>query len=191
MRRHRHLTDDELLTLVERASDAPGLDDCEICSTRHAQLLCVVADLDGLHSAADTLFDDKRLAHQRAHILRRLERNHGPARVLPFPAAAPASGSGPSRVHGQGRRWMAAAAIGGLMVGLFTGRMLNPREGSELMTRARGAEVQGAPVQGDIMPADLRSSGVDDLLLGEVEAALTRRHPIELRAIDAITPVAR
>jgi hypothetical protein len=41
------------------------------------------------------------------------------------------------------------------------------------------------------MPADLRSSGVDELLLGEVEAALARPHPVELRAIDALTPVAR
>jgi hypothetical protein len=191
MPRHRHLSDDELLSLVERAQADAGLSECETCSTRHAQLLCVVAKVDALHGEADAVFDDRRLTQQRAHILRRLERNHGPARVLPFPAATAGDEDRLGRAGGQGRRWMAAAAVVGLMVGLFSGRLLNPRDGSEFLSQGRTAEARITPVQGDIMPADLRSSGVDELLLGEVEAALARPHPVELRAIDALTPVAR
>jgi hypothetical protein len=189
MPKHHHLSDEDLLTLVERAADVSVLGDCEPCGTRHAQLLCVLADLDGWHPEADAVFDEPRLAHQRAHILRRLERNHGPARVLPFPAAGAPDPARPRHLPGLGRRWMAAAAIGGLMVGLFTGRFLDVRDVLTRVPQARIAEPRLSPARSEVIPADLGS--VDELLLGEVEAALARPRPVELRAIDALTPVAR
>jgi hypothetical protein len=187
--RRRHLTDAELLTLVERASTNAHLSGCERCATRHAQILCVMADLDAIHAEADAVFDDRRLAHQRAHVLRRLERNHGPARVLPFPAAAGGSAS----LTTIGRRWVAAAAIGGVVVGIFTGGLLrhrgDTREELRLQTNidARGPAVSA----GALVPADFRLTP-DELLLGELEdAVIARPRPAELHAIDELTPVAR
>jgi hypothetical protein len=42
-----------------------------------------------------------------------------------------------------------------------------------------------------VVPAELRTSGRDEVLLEEVETALARPRVQELTAIDAITPAAR
>lgn len=194
--RRRHLPDEVLLVLAEQASGHAHLASCDRCAARHAELLCLMADLDDLHPDADAAFDAERLAHQRAHILRRLDRNHGPARVLPFPAAAEGA-RGLPLIGAGGRRWVAAAAIGGLLVGVFSGRFLTHRPGEP------ASSFQGAPAfqeafraprpgpQPAVIPADLRNPAGDEIIFDEIETALAR-HPVsELTAIDAITPAAR
>lgn len=192
-RRMRHLADEDLLALVERATSDAHLDGCERCAVRHSELLCIIADLDVLHAEADGVFDEERLLHQRTHILRRLEKNHGPARVLPFPAAA--EGGGAIRVLASaGRRWVAAAAIAGLVVGIFSGRLLTHRtdEASpDALREFYDASVRRSVTRTPIVPAELRTSGRDEVLLEEVESALARPRVQELTAIDAITPAAR
>ncbi len=189
----RHLSDEDLLALIERTASDPHLEGCERCSVRHAELLCVIADLDVIHAEADASFDEERLLHQRTHILRRLEKNHGPARVLPFPAAA--EGAGAIRVFASaGRRWIAAAAIAGLVVGIFSGRFLTHRSSeptTEALRQIYDSSVRRSAVRPVIVPAELRSSGRDEVLLEEVEMALARPRVQELTAIDAITPAAR
>ena len=189
----RHLGDDDLLALIESAKTDSHLDSCERCAVRHAELLCVIADLDVVHAEADAVFDDARLLHQRSHILRRLDKNHGPARVLPFPAAA--EGAGAIRVLASaGRRWVAAAAIAGLVVGIFSGRMLTHRADEPRTDRLRqiySSSVRRAASNPVIVPAELRTGSGDDILLEEVESALARPRVRELTAIDAITPAAR
>lgn len=184
--RARHLADSELLALIESAAAHDHVAACERCSIRHAELLCAAADREAGHSEADAAFDDRRLAHQRSHILRRLDRNNGPARVLPFPAAARAAAS----LTSIGRRWVAAAAIGGLIVGIFTGGLLRHRgEAAPEMVRQATTSARRAPAA-TVVPADLRVA--DELLLGELEdAVIARPRPAELHAIDELTPVAR
>ncbi|HSL23302.1 MAG TPA: hypothetical protein VK886_17365 [Vicinamibacterales bacterium] len=189
-RRMRHLSDEELLALIESTTPDAHVEACDRCATRHAELLCVIAELDVIHADADAAFDPERLMHQRTHILRRLDRNNGPARVLPFPAAAAERGM--SMVGAAGRRWVAAAAIGGLVVGIFSGRLLTHRAGDPTTVARQGqpsalSRPAGAPA---IVPADLRP-GVDEVLLAEVDAALSQPGISELSAIDAITPAAR
>lgn len=194
--RRKHLADEDLLSLVERAAGHPHLESCGSCAARHAELLCLFSELDGLHVEADAAFDVERLAHQRAHILRRLERNHGPARVLRFPAAAEAA-RGLGLIGGSGRRWVAAAAIGGLLVGIFSGRFLTHRPadaGPGFPAAPAYQEASRMPrsaSQPSIVPADLRGLAGDEILYDEVETALARQPVTELTAIDAITPAAR
>lgn len=187
LRHGRHLSDTELRGLIERAAADVHLSACERCSIRHAELLCAAADRDASHVEADAAFDDGRLAHQRTHILRRLECNHGPARVLPFPAAAGAAAS----LATIGRRWVAAAAIGGLVVGIFTGGLLRHRgNNGEELRQARNVESR-SPVASGVVSADFRSTP-DELLLDELEdAVIARPRPAELHAIDELTPIAR
>jgi hypothetical protein len=192
-RRMRHLADEDLLALIESGTSDAHLDTCERCAVRHAEMLCVIADLDVVHAEADAVFDEERLLHQRTHILRRLERNHGPARVLPFPAAV--EGTGAIRVLASaGRRWVAAAAIAGLVVGVFSGRMLTHRGDEPRIERLRqvySASVRRSATNPVIVPAELRTGGGDDILFEQVESALARPRVQELTAIDAITPAAR
>lgn len=191
--RMRHLADEDLLALIETATSDAHLEGCERCATRHAELLCIIAELDVVHAEADAVFDDERLLHQRTHILRRLEKNHGPARVLPFPAAA--EGAGGMRVFAStGRRWIAAAAIAGLVVGIFSGRLVTHRNNglqNETFPQVYSASVRGAAIRPVIVPAELRTSGRDELLFEEVESALARPRVQELSALDIITPAAR
>jgi hypothetical protein len=187
-RRMRHLSDEDLLALIESATSDAHLDGCDRCATRHAELLCVIAELDVVHAEADAAFDEERLLHQRTHILRRLDRNNGPARVLPFPAAAEGA-RGMHVLSVAGRRWVAAAAIGGVLVGIFSGRLITHRSAAnpvEAMRQARTATVNPA-----IVPADLRGARRDEILLEEVDTALSHLRVDELSAIDAITPAAR
>ncbi len=193
-RRMRHLSDEDLLALIESATSDAHLETCARCATRHAELLCAFADLDGIHAEADAAFDDERLLHQGTHILRRLDRNHGPARVLPFPAAADEA-RGMRLFAAAGRRWVAAAAIAGLVVGVFSGRLFMAHRTSQDATdagrRAYGSSVRRSLVGPVLVPAELRASGVDEVLLEEVETALARPRVYELTAIDAITPATR
>ncbi len=191
LRRRRHLSDEQLLSLIESASGDAHLSTCERCANRHAELLCAIGDLTELHGDADAVFDEHHLARQYAQILRHIDRNHGPARVLHFPALAPAV------QHGQsvGRRWVAAAAIAGLVVGAFAGwrldhESLRARQG-DITAHARPSE-RPLPEAGAVMvSADHRKFGNDEKLLVEVDAAVARPRVKELTAIDALTPSAR
>ena len=186
--RLRHLSDEDLLAVIEARGSQPHLDRCERCALRHAQILSAIADIDAIHRDADAAFDDERLLHQRSHILRRLDRNNGPARVLPFPAAV----EGSSGIRAIGRRWAAAAAIGGVLVGIFSGRFLTHRtdDTTDVLRPTRTITAARPAVGGEVMPADLRFVR-DEVLLAEVESAIASPHVSELSAIDAITPAAR
>lgn len=191
LRRQRHLTDEQLLALIEHASGDAHLSSCERCAIRHAEFVSAVGGLDEIHAEADALFDEHHLARQHAQILKHIDHNHGPARVLHFPAVTPAV------PHGQpfGRRWVAAAAIVGLTVGVFAGWRLDRdalRTGRQRLAAAetRTSERPLTPVRG-ILSADYRKIASDETLLVEVDAAVARPRVKELTAIDALTPSTR
>jgi hypothetical protein len=130
-RDRRHPGDDALVRryMADRGFDALQPEDervvrhVETCASCGVRYQAVRTHLDGAAVAslyaADAVFTEERLARQRERIMRRID-VHG-ARVLPFPAAEPeARGSTRSP---SARRWVAAAAAAGLLVGLTAGRV--------------------------------------------------------------------
>ncbi len=141
---------------------------------------------EALREEADEVFTAGRLAQQRASIFRRL-RQGGPARVLPFPArpAALAGRSGLFRT--EARRWIAAAAVVGLVVGTLAGRfLLDPRPRTPAHAAAGVAPRALTPPAAPRFPTATTSS--DEAFLVELDAAVFSSSPRALRAIDALTP---
>jgi hypothetical protein len=131
-------------------------------------------------AAADALFTAADLERQRRTIQARISRAPRPARVLPFPshdAAAP--------VVRADRRWLAAAAAAGLILGAAAGQLPHWRSGARPDAPA-SARVAVSPPSMAAVP-DPRP--LEDTLLSEVEAALDTDARQALRALDALTPV--
>jgi hypothetical protein len=145
---------------------------------------------------ADEVFGPERLAAQQAVIARRLEALEHPARVLTFPRfARPISGE-----HNSGRRWIAASAAAGLIVGLGLGQMLEfrhavpPARQAETATTerqmARGNGPAEPPVRLGVTPAVSQIS--DENFLDDHELAPSQaRVPESLQYLNAITPLSR
>lgn len=139
---------------------------------------------DAAHAETDALFDDRALESQRHKILDRLAHLGQTAKVIPFPANAPA----PVPANGVNRRWISVAAAAGLIIGLLGGQIVNL-----LPTPTRRV----APMASSMAPtADTISNYVpahatllqDDGLLGEVDFAVQLRSASELRTLDELTP---
>ena len=173
----------------ERLVRAPpaGLQHCEPCRERYAQLLTSIHDLrDEALAEADAAFTPERLAAQRAHILRRLENADRPARVLPFPVSYR---SAPPR-RPAARRWIAAAAAAGLLAGAAAGHFLDPWSSARRFVGTDANRGVGIMTQSRANPAlsGLSAANDEDLLLDEVDQALEAPVILELEAIDALTP---
>lgn len=136
------------------------------------------ASVDALVSVADAAFGPARLVRQRAAIDRRVaQRSRGAhARILRFPGAVVRTAA----AH-PWRRWVAAAAVAGLLAGAGAGRFLfpDPRPTSSLASTAP---------TGRVTPAQFRMSPGDEAFLIEFDAALSGRPGAPLRALDALTP---
>lgn len=186
----RHLGGAALVDVCVEGTVHPHLDRCDICQERLAR---VRAMLDGVRTdaidAADRVFTSDRLAAQRAHILRRLERVTHPARVLAFPAlrrTAPVA----RRVA---RRWVALAAAAGLLIGIVAGRVADLRPRRPGYTRTQPA-ANAVPRMTDARGDATRGPGLDaapfndEAFLSDLESAVSAPRVEELRAIDALTP---
>jgi anti-sigma factor RsiW len=190
---NRHL-DDAALTELWTASalggaDARGahVDGCPSCRSRYAALDAWLGDLAGVARAeADEAFPAERLAMQQTQVMRRLEALERPARVIVFPRHVhPITGE-----RSGARRWIAAAAAAGLVVGIAAGQLLDLRDALGGPTRpfAERRQIETAPPVATIQPASLSSAQSDEAFLSELEdAALSPRVP-ELAALDAVTP---
>ena len=197
----RHLDDDVLirryladrgLSALDASDEAPlrHLAHCPTCEARYQGLRAafdetreaVVADADAVCSA-------ERMERQRERIFRRIDALQSGPRVLPFPAAGQTSHAAPQpRMF---RRWVAAAAVAGLVVGLGAGRLVF--NGGDVRTTA-DARQQGAPAApGPARQAPtIRALNVepglsDDQFLSEIELATASPRTQELRAIYAFT----
>lgn len=131
-------------------------------------------------TAADVAFSPAALDRQRRSILARITRGQRSARVLAFPAPDVAI----SR-HRADRRWLAAAAAAGLVLGALAGQLPHLGRGPADQVTAPSA----APPPTAVVTARADSRPFDDTLLREVEAALAPGSRPELRALDALTPV--
>ena len=194
---NRHL-DDAALAEIWTASAAGGdlasnthLQACDECRGRYDEFCLWLESLRvaGL-AEADAAFPAERLAAQQAQIFRRLEAAERPARVIAFPRFTKPMSAGPSIAH----RWVTAAAVAGLVIGVALGQWMDFRHRfGPQPTRTPDAVVSTAdPVPQREMGLQTVSAISDDALLSELDASLAMHQSVApLRAIDTITPLSR
>ncbi|MCX6544692.1 MAG: hypothetical protein NTV05_09810 [Acidobacteria bacterium] len=197
----KHHLDDKALVrryLAERglevldAADEPLLRHVAHCASCHASYDALVAALDESRDVVvervDAAFTADRLVHQRERIMRRIEAQNG-ARILAFPAVLPVERD--SLHFRPMMRWVAAAAIAGVMVGITAGRYLDVFEfaGSRFTTRSAVAIAPAGPQSVPVMRAvgANRPQMNDDEFLLAVDGALAEPRTSELAAIYALT----
>jgi anti-sigma factor RsiW len=176
----RHLDTETLaLSLLDRADarDAAHLAGCPPCQRRRTHLERRLTALrTAAHAEADAAFPAEALDEQRSAILQRITRS-AERRVLAFPRGPlPAAGS-PSGAPD--RRWVAAAAAAGLLIGVAVGQVPHQWRPSPPSAAVSSAPVAPAPV--------VRR---DDTLLSDVEEVLTLDVRPEFGALDGLTPIA-
>jgi hypothetical protein len=204
--RRRHLDEDAISALwsAQAAGDASGsapapteddihLRSCSECQSRYEAFAACLADARAeAVDQADEIFSTERLAAQQAQILRRLETLERPGRVLVFPRFRH---SGPIARRGP-QRWVAAAAVAGLLVGLGAGELLDFRRsfgrGSPAgrLTSQTVAPV-GQSARGALQPVGLNFSVDDAVLYDDSDAASISPSVEALHALDALTPRVR
>jgi hypothetical protein len=185
-----HLSEDRLVELyftsTPSAQEQQHLGVCHDCDHRRSSIAHLL-DEAGQASIEDVeaAFPAERLARQQMQILERAEASAGPGRVIAFPTA-PAPLPGVISRTSPTTRWVAAAAVAGLVVGIVAGRA--GRDFS-LVTGTGGQPLVQAARQ-DAGPAIRTISAPlsDDEFLVELESALESRGPGALRALDELTP---
>jgi hypothetical protein len=184
-----HLTDDRLAELcfteTPSAHEQQHLGSCPDCERRRAAIVHLL-DETALASAEDVevAFPAERLALQQAQILERAESAVGPARVIAFPAA-PAPVPGVISRTSTSTRWVAAAAVAGLLVGVVAGRV--GRDYRPAVGSAGAATVAAMQAGGKDIRA-VSSSMSDEQFLQELESAIENRGGGALHALDVLTP---
>ena len=200
-----HLADDELLELLipasidTRSSEARDhLNQCDQCGNRSIKLQTF---LNGLAETNETsleqVFPVGRLGTQRERIMRRLRRSVQPARpgrVLSFPALARPAFAG---IH-RARRWLAAAAVAGLVAGIGAGQFLHihpepavtPAVTMEEASMAGAETAPVSPVQQQPSTPSFTDPAVgsEDAFLDELEMMLSSPQVPVLSPLDEITP---
>ena len=115
---------------------------------------------------------------QRSAILQRIARV-GAGRVIAFPRSQPPADAATGPIwRGHERRWIAAAAAAGLLVGFMAGQW-------------PGADASPTPAAVAVVtPSPAEALRRDDTLLSDVEEALSREVRPEFGALDGLTPIA-
>jgi hypothetical protein len=223
MFRARHLRDDRLFDcyVAERGGDtldprtAEHLADCADCRARYVDLSSFMG---GLRTEADAeidaAFSPEDLRAQQQRIANRIEHLGHAARVISFPAHQPAGQAGlGARVASLAPRWIAAAAVAGLIVGVGVGsffqsgvrvsRLRLPALGALGTTPAPASTTAPSPrpeaAADPVNAANTSAPGVpagpgvndNDEFLSELELALDRPRTHELLALDELTPRVR
>jgi hypothetical protein len=197
----RHLDDNVLirryladrgLAALDASDEAPlrHLAHCPACEARYQSMRTSFDETRAAAVAdAEAACGADRMERQRERILRRIDSLQSGPRVLPFPAAGQ-NGQAPSQPRVL-RRWVAAAAVAGLLVGLGTGRMMfngGDRSTTEASRQIAPASAPAAARQAPTMRALRVEPGLsDDEFLSEIEMATAAPRTRELRAIYAIT----
>ncbi len=185
-----HLSDDRLvdigLTETPSGLEQQHLGACAPCETRRAAIAHMLDEVSqAAIEDADAAFPAERLARQQMRILERVEHEGRPAKVIVFPA-----GQAPDSVLHRNRpavRWIAAAAVAGLVVGLAAGRFgqlgAPAFEAQQGTNRPAATQFRNEP-QLRAVTATLS----DDELLGQIELAVDSRGGSSLRSLDELTP---
>jgi hypothetical protein len=204
-----HLQDDALVECYYAARrgetvDPPSaehLADCGDCARRYSE---VGAFLTGLSHDADAdidaLFPPERLRAQQQDITRRLTLVGRAARVISFPGRVASAVTARPRTPTSRLvvRWVAAAAVAGLFVGIAASSMFYSLPRANVAREARRSGVTSSSRQGSTLPSRLSPAGVqqavvdmDDMFMSDLESVLDRPHTSELVAFDALTPHVR
>ncbi|MGE0445474.1 MAG: hypothetical protein AB7P99_09615 [Vicinamibacterales bacterium] len=188
-----HLSDDRLIELgatgTPSSSEQQHLGACAACEAQRAANARLLEELSiAAHEDSDAVFTAERLARQQTRILQRIEQEVRPARVIAFPAASEVAPVVVRR-RPQASRWIAAAAVAGLLVGLAAGR-LGPETrralGGGRQVAASAPRAVGTGATSGLRPVSATMS--DDDLLGEIERAINGRGGASIRALDELTP---
>lgn len=181
-----HASEATLAAIVAGGPSTPHVASCAPCQARLAELRAWVdgaaADAGAM---ADAVFTPERLAAQKDSVLARLEAAGRSARVIAFPAGAAAPAH---RVTADVIRWAAAAAVAFFIIGLASGRLLDPHTAPSQQARSAptAPRTAGAPEGG---AAVLSAADLDEAAL--LDAAYDRVSLDSLRTIDDMTPRAR
>jgi hypothetical protein len=181
-----HLSDDRLMEVcLDRAPDAreqQHLESCPDCETRRAGIALLLSDVTVVAAAeADAAFSEDRLARQQARILHRLEHEGRPGRVIAFPAG---QGHEPAALRTRpGMRWVAAAAVAGLVIGLAAGHLAHD------FSLTRPAPTQASLPSSEVQTLRAVSTGLsEEEFLGQLELAIEGSGGAALRPLDDLTP---
>jgi hypothetical protein len=193
-----HLSDDRLIevSLLEAASIAEQqhLGACARCDARRVRLRSLLDDVSGAAAAeADAVFPPERLARQHARILSQLQHDGRPGRLIAFPAGYThepmVSRTRPST------RWIAAAAVAGLVIGVIAGRFghdysLGRPGGARIaVTRSADApELRAAGSTGVIR--EISAAISDEEFLSQIETAIDGPTTAALQPLNDLTPLA-
>lgn len=199
-----HLSDDRLIELCMLDALPPAeqqhLSSCARCDERRARLQRLLDDVsETATAAADAEFPLERLGRQQARIMARLQHEGRPARVIAFPAGHPPHETLVSRTR-PASRWIAAAAVGGLVIGVIAGRFGHDypfgRPGGARVMVARTAvartaeepELRASGATGSIR--EVAASISDDEFLNQIEIAIDAPAAAALQPLDDLTPSA-
>lgn len=168
------------------------LAECTVCRTRIEAATGVLGGwTDAAVAEADAQFSVERLAHQREAVMRKLALAGQPACVIAFPSRGARGPAG----HGVARRWVAAAAVAGLCVGLLTGRALGPFSGSPARPGLATAQSRRSAVGEPLFAPSVRQATalgdpdeVDEAFLHELDLAVMAPRIAPLATLDALTP---
>jgi hypothetical protein len=193
--RANHLSDDRLIELcmldATSGVEHQHLAACARCDARRVRLQRLLENIsDTATAAADAAFPPERLTRQQARILARLQHEGRPARVIAFPAGHAQPESVPSRTR-PGSRWIAAAAVAGLVVGLIGGRVHYSfnRPGVAGVIVAHTAEQPELRADGSTAAIrEVTASISEDEFLNQLEIAIDAPAAAALQPIDDLTP---
>jgi hypothetical protein len=190
-----HLSDDRLfeVCLLEApsTSEQQHLGACARCDARRTRLQGLLDDVSETAAAeADAVFPPERLVRQQSRILTHLLHDGRPARVIAFPAGHTHEPM-VSRTRSS-TRWVAAAAVAGLVIGVIAGRFGHDYSfGRPLATHvvaraADDAELRAAGSTGTIREVSTAVS--DEEFLSQIEVAIDGPAPAALQPLDDLTP---
>jgi hypothetical protein len=183
-----HLTEDQLMEVYLFASEGPHLNGCDECRARYDSLIRSLEQFrEDAVSEADAVFTTQRLHDQRDRILRRLQRHGHPGEVVMFPNRGGTERVAYRLLLGPARRWVAGAAVAGLVAGLFLGFAADRRVGSISARRIIKPSAAVAWQRGSIdRPA--MAAIQDEQMLTEIEDVITGPHRLlEMRVLDDMT----
>src|SRR5438552_3197485 len=110
-----HLDDEQLMESYFLSEDTAHLKTCRGCRDRFEELARALEHARGdAVRDADAVFTPERLQDQRDRVLRRLERQGKSAEMLRFPNRLGGQRAA-HRLLGPARRWVAGAAVAGLV----------------------------------------------------------------------------
>jgi len=201
--RHGHLSDDRLIEacLLDGRSDAMSqvehqhLSVCVRCDARRVRLQRLMDEVsDTAAAAADAAFPPDRLARQQTRILAHLQREGRPARVIAFPAGHAPHEVVASRTR-PGSRWIAAAAVAGLVVGVMAGRFghdysLGRPAGARVIVARTAEEPELRAAGAAATIREVSASISDEEFLNQLEIAIDAPAAAALQPIDDLTPLA-